>query len=444
MGAWPLVLAYVVLRVGGDGPELKWRQGTVPFATNQQGSADLSGEEFAAVEDGFRAWNAVCGIGYKHTGLTARDEGDVIDGSGNVLTGDSENIVTWIESGWPYSTATIAITWNQFFTDGTIAEADIVMNGEDYFWTTQDSGGSTDVESITAHEAGHFLGLDHTSVQVATMFPTVVDGDISLRSLESDDKAGARHLYGSSGGGGCGCNLASAGRGGAPGAGLIAGVMAVLALAGAMVARLRSVRLARVPARVAAAGVAVALLALAPSAHATVVIDQTIEQLAADSDLVVHGTIESVETVFDGRVIKTINRLVVSDVLAGPETGAEIEIITPGGTLPEGVTTPNGVRGAIATGIPTFAAGDEVVLFARHPVRGSDLLTVTGLQMGKFLVSRDGVTGEMRLYRDLSGLTRMHRTDLGMEPASEDDVLEGVRLEDLARRVRAAGVRTAR
>jgi len=57
-------------------------------------------------------------------------------------------------------------------------------------------GNRYDIQGIMVHEYGHALGLGHSSVSGATMFPTGSPGQTSLRSIEADDVAGVQCVYG--------------------------------------------------------------------------------------------------------------------------------------------------------------------------------------------------------------------------------------------------------
>lgn len=54
---------------------------------------------------------------------------------------------------------------------------------------------SIDIESVAVHELGHTLGLGHSRVPGAIMWPTYAGGQAT--TLSSDDIAGIRYLYGS-------------------------------------------------------------------------------------------------------------------------------------------------------------------------------------------------------------------------------------------------------
>ena len=63
-----------------------------------------------------------------------------------------------------------------------------------YTGTTGCAGGFY-IEDIAAHEFGHALGLGHSTVPTATMYPSTPPCNTSLRTLDPDDIAGIRSLY---------------------------------------------------------------------------------------------------------------------------------------------------------------------------------------------------------------------------------------------------------
>ena len=50
---------------------------------------------------------------------------------------DGVNSVQWVESGWEYSSHTLAVTKYSYWLHDppTLADADILMNGQQYRWT---------------------------------------------------------------------------------------------------------------------------------------------------------------------------------------------------------------------------------------------------------------------------------------------------------------------
>ncbi len=73
---------------------------------------------------------------------------------------------------------------------GQIIKADIAFNPA----VTFDAGGGTgeDLQTVATHEIGHFLGLDHSAVAHAVMFPQAPP---ILTTLSFDDVAGISSLY---------------------------------------------------------------------------------------------------------------------------------------------------------------------------------------------------------------------------------------------------------
>lgn len=59
------------------------------------------------------------------------------------------------------------------------------------------TAGSFDLLTVAIHEIGHILGLGHSSVQNAVMWPSVRSQTRKAR-LDRDDRQGIRALYGPS------------------------------------------------------------------------------------------------------------------------------------------------------------------------------------------------------------------------------------------------------
>ena len=108
----------------------------------------------------------------------------------------------------------LAATFTGYYdqrSDGTyrIFDADIVTSTR-YDWTSQDEsdGCSSEfyIEGVQVHEAGHGLGLGHSNVAGATMYPSVSSCNNGPASIAQDDADGINFLYsgGGSGGGGGG------------------------------------------------------------------------------------------------------------------------------------------------------------------------------------------------------------------------------------------------
>src|ERR1044072_333033 len=78
-----------------------------------------------------------------------------------------------------------------------ITDADIVTNTAHNWADARDpcSGQEFRIEGVMVHEVGHGLGLAHTSVSGATMYPSVWACNNGAASTEADDEAGIDDLY---------------------------------------------------------------------------------------------------------------------------------------------------------------------------------------------------------------------------------------------------------
>jgi hypothetical protein len=77
--------------------------------------------------------------------------------------------------------------------DGQIIKSDTLFNPNVQFTTDGTGSGSTqDLQTVATHELGHFLGLDHSGVVRAVMFPFAPPSE---HTLSYDDDAGIATLY---------------------------------------------------------------------------------------------------------------------------------------------------------------------------------------------------------------------------------------------------------
>jgi hypothetical protein len=93
------------------------------------------------------------------------------------------NFLAWTSTWWAREGSRVRIR-----------EADIVFNPGVRFATTG-NGGAQDLQGWMTHELGHALGLHHSPIVAATMYPEASTGQTLGRSPEPDDVAGLRALY---------------------------------------------------------------------------------------------------------------------------------------------------------------------------------------------------------------------------------------------------------
>ncbi len=107
---------------------------------------------------------------------------------------NKKNIVVFRNSTNGASAAT-TYTWSSL---GKYVDADIVVWDAKYVFQPDGiacSGDRVYLQDALTHEFGHALGLGHSSVVGATMYPSMTWCSTALRSLASDDKTGVQKLY---------------------------------------------------------------------------------------------------------------------------------------------------------------------------------------------------------------------------------------------------------
>jgi len=177
----------------GPNAYLRWdiSSGPIRVALNQSGSADLPvGAAEKALLNVLGSWQGITkqNVQLQYDGRTAAVHNSQ----------DQINVLQWIEKDWQYSSYAIAVTSYTYYVEDppTIIDADILLNGEDYRWSASatNNDGTVDIQQTLTHETGHMLGLSHTSVVSAQMFP-FLSSDVT-HTLSVDDRAAVRFLYG--------------------------------------------------------------------------------------------------------------------------------------------------------------------------------------------------------------------------------------------------------
>jgi MYXO-CTERM domain-containing protein len=159
MGLAALIASASALAFDGDylpieGGQWDVESGPVPYSLEPSGSDDVGdGSDLDAVRNAFRAWECVPGTKLRFEESDTPGVKDVAD--------DGINSLFWDETNdFALGPATLGVTIGDA-GQGTRAQADIVFNGSDSSWSTDDGPSAVDVGSIALHEIGHFLGLDH-------------------------------------------------------------------------------------------------------------------------------------------------------------------------------------------------------------------------------------------------------------------------------------------
>jgi hypothetical protein len=191
-----LAQEYSRARVDPDGPYLYWRARRISFVLDAAGCPDADmGHTRAAVLRAFNSWEAqpCTDVFFVYEGEVEgllpdhvyEPEDDEVDGY---------NLIVWLDD-WPWSEERLAqtrILRNEL--TGEILDADIFLNGRDYYWTAADWV-VIDIENVLAHEVGHLLGFEHTTDPEATMYDGYVEGETLKRNLEGTDIRGLCEVY---------------------------------------------------------------------------------------------------------------------------------------------------------------------------------------------------------------------------------------------------------
>lgn len=194
----PAARAYDGAYLAIEGGAWDVESGPVPFSLDPAGSDDIEDDsDLQALRDAFRSWACVQGTKLR---FEETEEPGVA-----AIEDDGVNTLFWDESGdYGLGPGTLGVTVGDA-GGASRAQADIVFNGSDSSWSTDDGPSAVDVGSIAIHEIGHFLGLDHpcdkpggqeencNGPERSIMTP-VWDNAVGRAPLP-DDEEGVRALY---------------------------------------------------------------------------------------------------------------------------------------------------------------------------------------------------------------------------------------------------------
>jgi len=94
--------------------------------------------------------------------------------------------------------ATLTGYYHQEGNSTFIDDADVYTNTKVNLTSSRESDGCSgeyDLDGIMVHEVGHVIGLGHSTVVGATMYPSVSACNFNNRTLEADDLAAKNDLY---------------------------------------------------------------------------------------------------------------------------------------------------------------------------------------------------------------------------------------------------------
>jgi hypothetical protein len=117
--------------------------------------------------------------------------------------GDGRPMLNFTDPVGACTGSCLAATFTGFYQsrgNGTnrITDADIVVNRAFNYTSAGETDGCSSeiyIEGVMVHETGHLLGLAHSTVSGATMFPSVSYCNNNPATIETDDRNGINDLY---------------------------------------------------------------------------------------------------------------------------------------------------------------------------------------------------------------------------------------------------------
>jgi len=168
----------------------KWPTSQVTFYLNVANAADVSATAAtAAVQYALNVWNTQSGTTFRYQyGGTVSDTSTAYDNRNVLIFRNATN------------GSAIGTTYSWWDSNKNLLDSDIVMwsGNINFFAGTSGCGvlpNAAYIEDVTTHELGHALGLNHSTNSAATMYPSYSYCSQALRTLASDDIAGAKALY---------------------------------------------------------------------------------------------------------------------------------------------------------------------------------------------------------------------------------------------------------
>lgn len=167
-----------------NGP--RWPTDAVTYFVNPVNADVSQSAALAAVQVAASAWSlqTLADIQPQYAGPTA--------GSAVLNNGKNEVFFSPETSG-----NTIAVCYYWWNNSNQIIDSDIKFYDGSFTFHTGTTGCSSGmfIEDVGTHEFGHFIGLGHSAVSSATMYPSIGYCSQAARSLDADDIAGAESIY---------------------------------------------------------------------------------------------------------------------------------------------------------------------------------------------------------------------------------------------------------
>jgi hypothetical protein len=177
------VQAYVLLS-----PRRRWSTTPVTVRVYTTGNSTINDSDHGvtAVVNSIRAWGIISSSSTSSAAVRGSAPATImLNTNGAICTGSC-----------------LAATLTGYYTtqtgDDRINDADIYTNTAYSYTSSRETDGCSgeyDIDSIMVHEVGHVIGIGHSTVAGATMYPSVSACNTGNRSLAADDIAARDDLY---------------------------------------------------------------------------------------------------------------------------------------------------------------------------------------------------------------------------------------------------------
>lgn len=176
--------AYVLLS-----PRRTWKGGSVTVLVNTTGNKTIadSSKGVANTANAIKAWSGVVNSGTTNQAAVRGDGTPYIElhSNGKICNGSC-------------LAATLTGYYHQEGSAYFIDDADVYTNQRYSYTSTSEADGCSGefyIEGIMTHEVGHVIGIGHSNVSGATMYPSVSYCDNGPASLATDDNNAKNDLY---------------------------------------------------------------------------------------------------------------------------------------------------------------------------------------------------------------------------------------------------------
>jgi predicted Zn-dependent protease len=172
-------MAYVLLS-----PRRTWASTPVNVPVYSAGNSTINDGSggVAAVVGAIKVWGVVTSASTNTAAVRGQAPATItLNNNGHICTGSC-----------------LAATLTGYYTGNTINDADIYTNTKYKYTSSKETDGCSaeyDIDGIMVHEVGHVIGIAHSNVAGATMYPTVSSCNYNNRTLEADDLAAKNDLY---------------------------------------------------------------------------------------------------------------------------------------------------------------------------------------------------------------------------------------------------------